>query len=156
MKRLAILSTGVLIALIGFIAVLYFLPCENHGGCCGHDKMSVSCGKTGHHEMHMKGDHHEGGCGHQEMCGDGKGACMHKEIRVEMHGGGCGHDMMKAGCGDGMNEGCRDGGTEMQMGCQMPSTGKGCCCCCMMMMGGKMDSVKMNCVIKKDSVVIRK
>ena len=154
MKKLTLLAAGVLLALIGFIAVLYFLPGSN---CCGHEQR----------------------CEKEWKDGDGR---MHKEVRVEIrdgegmqcpHGemhGGCGEMQMHGGCGDmKMEGGCPHGDMQMQGGCggdmkmkmdsgcqmKMPMMGcggmHGCCCCCMMMMHGGMDHCMMNDSMKMDT-----
>ena len=136
MKKLTLLAAGVLLALIGFIAVLYFLP---GGHCCGNEQR----------------------CEKEWKDGDGR---MHKEIRVEIRdneGMECHHGEMHGGCGDmEMHGGC-SGDMKMDSGCQMkmPMTGcgemHGCCCCCMMMMQGGMDHCRMNDSMKMDTMRVR-
>jgi hypothetical protein len=140
MKKLAITSVAVLIALIGFTAVLCLLPggnccgerdgCEMHDGKCPHEK-GMSDGKCSHDKSGC--EMNEGKCGGEKRIvkewkdADGK---MHKEVKVTIGGDG-----------------------DMQMGgsCQMGNNGQGgCCCCCMMMMNGHdgmmNDSMKMDTV----------
>ena len=110
MKKLAITSVVVLIALIGFIAVLCFLPGNN---CCGKQEgcemREAKC--SGEMRGDKCGGKHEGcgkGQGHHEDCGnanekrmvrewkdaDGK---VHKEVKVIIGGEGDGMNM-GSGC----------------------------------------------------------
>lgn len=149
MKKLAITSVAVLIALIGFTAILFFLAggegcCGEKEGCemhdakssgekeaCSHDGKS-SCGSE------EKCSHKSEGCGkgqgHQEDCGGGNEKCtmkewkdadgkMHKEVKVTFGGEGCGGDHQYEG------KAC-----PMEMGDH-----SGCCGCCMMKNGGGMN-----------------
>ena len=144
MKKLVLLTVGVAIVLVGFMAVLYCLPCK--GECCDrHDRceMKDGDGKCSEHEGCKDGDekcsdeHHEG-CmegnekcsGHHEGCENGKTCPMEQ--------GGC------------KMEGMEHNGCSMQMGnsCNM-QMGHGCCCCCMMMM---MNGCHMEDSAKSDSV----
>jgi hypothetical protein len=145
MKKLAITSVAVLIALIGFTAVLCLLPggnccgerdgCEMHDGKCPHEK-GMSGGKCSHDKDGCEME--EGKCGGEKRMvkewkdADGK---MHKEVKVTIGDEGCGGDY------------------QYEKGaCQMGNGGQnGCCCCCMMMMNGhgemmNSDSMKMDTV----------
>jgi hypothetical protein len=140
MKKLMITSVAVLIALIGFTAVLCFLPGEN---CCGdRDKCEMRDGKCPHEkgECSMSEGKCEGG---QESCGMEHGKCGMEG----MEHGKCGMEGMENGkCG---MEGMENGKCMMHSGgsCTMEMGNHGCCCCCMMMMnmkGCSMDSMKMD------------
>jgi hypothetical protein len=140
MKKLALLTVGVAIVIVGFMAILYCLPCNN--ACCGQQdkcEMKDGNGKCGHDEACKDGDSK---CSGHEGCENGKENCQikewtdadgkcHKEVRVTVGGDG---DQM--------------GGCNMQMGnggssCNMQMGNHGCCCCCMMMSGCSMgDSAK--------------
>ena len=132
MKKLAITSVVVLIALIGFTTVLCLLP---GGNCCGY---------------HNRYEMHDGKCPHGQSCEGMEGKCE------GMENGKCGMQGMENGkCGmQGMGNGkCGMQGMENgKCGMQGMGDGKsmmhsGCCCCCMMMMnmkGCNMDSMKMD------------
>ena len=75
MKKLVLLTVGVAIVLVGFMAVLYCLPCK--GECCDrHDRceMKDGDGKCSEHEGCKDGDekcsdeHHEGCMEGNEKC----------------------------------------------------------------------------------------
>lgn len=168
MKKIFLTSFGVLIVLIGFIAILHFLPCKD-GACygekrghCAVDGKHEGCEGKGHGcdpdsyrgKAGCEGKGHgcdsKGSCERKgDHCGDGHGK-MHKEIRIEMHGdGACAHGEMGKGCGHGkMNAACsghgnpdsyrEDGGKCMMPGMEMGCPVMGGCCCCMMMHGGMM------------------
>ena len=147
MKKLTLLAAGVLLALIGFIAVLHFLP---GGKCCGHEQR----------------------CEKEWKDGDGR---MHKEVRVEIRDGegmechhcihgGCGDMKMDGGCPHGrmeMHGECGDMKMKTDSGCsmEMPAMGcggmHGCCCCCMMMMHGGMDHCMMGDSMKPDTMRVK-
>src|ERR1044071_7744650 len=123
MKKLAITSVVVLIALIGFTAVLYFLPggdcCVKKEGCEMRMHDQQCSGDMGKHEGCGKGQGHHDGCMQEKRMvkewkdADGK---VHKEVKVII-----------GGEGDGM---------EMRS-CPMESGDhSGCCGCCMMKQGG--------------------
>ncbi len=180
MKRLFLTSFGILVVLIGFIAVLHFLPCRG-GACCGEkqghcavDGKHEGCESKGHGCEGKSGCEGKAGCeekGHGceskgHGCGDGHGK-MHKEIRMEMHGdGGCAHGEMSKGCGHGKMDAACGGhgnpGSNREEGgkCMMPGMEMSCPmmggCCCMMMHGGMMhkEMCKMDSIVKKDSIVI--
>jgi hypothetical protein len=162
MKRLALLSTGVLLALIGFTAVLYFLPINSAGHCAAGNKMECSdekaCMHAGGHSSHADGK----GCAHKGGCTHGN---MHKEVRIEMHGA-CGHKSKAMRCEENgeMKSGCAHGAEKMSCG----GTGEmaavcgdaksmhggmevmGCCCCKMMMMHhAHGDSIKVTDSVRK-------
>ncbi|MBI3510049.1 MAG: hypothetical protein HY064_05260 [Bacteroidetes bacterium] len=166
MKKLAITSAAVFIALIGFIVILWLIPCN--GKCC---RWKNNC------QMEMK----DGKCGDNDHCRqivtetcDSNGN-IHKEVRIIVGDDDDGCPMMNGGnscdkdnggcsmkgnscpmpvrpdCQGGGNGNCKmdkDGGCGMQMmnGC--------CCCCCRMMMmncnGGSCKGDSASC--KKDSV----
>lgn len=137
MKKLVLTAAGVTIALIGFIAILYFLPAKCGGSSCG--KHEECCEKESKgHSCEGKGPGCEGK--EHQTCKEWKDADgkMHKEVRIEIRDGGdmqgsCGgHGEMRGGCGK-MN---------MQM--------HGCCCCCMMMMQNGMGQGMM----PKDSMAL--
>jgi hypothetical protein len=173
MKKLAITSVAVLIALIGFTAALYMIPC---GDCCGqqegcemHDAKS-SCDKShgdkspcdkssgdkcsgmkqgcGSGHGHHKGGHGCGkGQGGHDGCGGGNEKCMVKEWK---DADGKVHKEVKVIVG---GEGhC---GMEMSSGCPMDNGAHGGCCgCCPMKNGGG----KENCCgdsVGSDSVRVK-
>jgi hypothetical protein len=174
MKRLLFTSFGILIALIGFIAILHFLPCRgecygSEGHCAVEGKHGEGHGCEGKSGCEGKGHGCEakGSCGHKgDGCGDGHGE-MHKEMHTGMHGdAACGHGGMDKACGHGhgeMDAACGGHGKLEGAKCMMPememSCGPmmGCCCCCAMMHGGMMEKnirVMIDSAGKKDSVVI--
>ncbi|MEO5641825.1 MAG: hypothetical protein ABIQ40_19000 [Bacteroidia bacterium] len=134
MKKLAITSVAVLIALIGFTAILVFLPCGDgcHGkkdGCelreakCSGDKKDCThAGKCGDEKSGCEmGKGHHDGCGSgNEKCSmkewtDADGKC-HKEVKVVING---------------------DGKGDMHGACPMENADhSGCCGCCPMKNGG--------------------
>ncbi len=119
MKKLAITSFAVLVALIGFTAILVFLPCgdvccgektEQHGSKCSGEKKDCK------HEG--KCDNKKSGCAHEGKCGKEKSGCAH-EGKCGKEKSGCGsgnHENGKSGCdkGEGSHEGC-GGGNEKCM-----------------------------------------
>ncbi|HEU4719163.1 MAG TPA: hypothetical protein VFU15_15070 [Bacteroidia bacterium] len=135
MKKLLGISFAVLVALIGFVTVLWLLPCN--GDCCGKDHCTGNEQCMRDHDG-MMGDHD---------CGDGK--CERKEIKVFVD---------KDGKCDG-DEKCSMGGMDK---CEMNGmgmmNGMGCCCCCRMMCGGMgmddkcMKGDSMKCDMKSDSM----
>lgn len=175
MKKLAITSVAVLIALIGFTAILVCLPCgdgfcaveDSHNGCEMHngksscaeasgDKCSGEKGTCGHEGKSSCGSeekcsHNSEGCGkgqgHHDGCGGGHEKCSMKEWTDA--DGKC-HKEVKVtvggeGCGAHQFEGK---GCPMEMGDH-----NGCCGCCMMKHGGG-----MNCMMDSagsDSVRVR-
>ncbi len=106
MKKLAITSFAVLVALIGFTAILVFLPCGDV--CCGE--------KTEQHGSNCSGEKKD--CKHEGKCEDKKSGCTH-EGKCGKEKSGCGsenHGNGKSGCdkGEGNHEGC-GGGNEKCM-----------------------------------------
>ena len=148
MKKLALTTIGVAIVLIGFMAILYCLPCIN--GCHGDRdtcEMKDSSKCSGHHEGCKDGD---GKCSeHHEGCEKGNGKTC------PMEQGGCKMEGME-------NGGCKMEGMEKE-GCEMQSGGSSCsmengnqCCCCCKMMMMMMNGCKMKCdSMKKDSVHLK-
>ncbi|MDQ3111124.1 MAG: hypothetical protein M3R17_14620 [Bacteroidota bacterium] len=156
MKKLAVTSIAVFIALCGFIAILCFLPCNEN--CCGGNdecnKQETKCSgekKDCDHDAKCSGDNescHEGkgehrgghdGCGGgNENCSvrewkDGDGKCP-KEVKVIINGDG---------------KGDAHGSCPMEMGDH-----SGCCGCCMMKHGGGMNCSGMD-SMGEDSVRIK-
>jgi hypothetical protein len=131
-----ITSVAVLIALIGFTAVLCLLPCN--GDCC-HGERDGKCEMRDGKCPYEKGECSmgEGKCeeGH-EGCGMEQGKCSGGHEGCSMHKG-CGMEGMENGKCEmkGMEDGkCMmhsDGSCNMEMG------NHGCCCCCCMMMNMK-------------------
>lgn len=159
MKKLALTSIGVAIALVAFMTILYCLPC-NENACGDRDRCEMKDGGGkchGEEDGCAMGDmkcKNEKGCEGKEMrCEkewkDADGKC-HKEVKVMiggahgMMGEGCGmHGDMKMGHGEcgmhgkmKMGEGGCGMKEKMQMGggCSMMKMGGHGCCCCMMMM----------------------
>jgi hypothetical protein len=151
MKKLAVTSIAVLIALCGFIAILYFLP----GGCCGD--------KQGCEMRESKCSGEKEGCEHKGKCGEEKEKCMgHGDHSQKMESGhGCEMKDGPNGCKSGNDRKVKimingDGKGDVHMSCPM-ETGdhSGCCGCCMMNQQGwgkcwetnsdssKTDSVRM-------------
>jgi hypothetical protein len=109
MKKLAITSIAVLIALCGFIAILYFLP----GNCCGEkhgcEMRDAKC--SGEHDAKSscseapgdKCSSEEKDCKHEGKCGDKKESC-------KAHG----------------NHSCEMGEMESGHGCEMKDGPNGC------------------------------
>lgn len=158
MKKLLGYAVGVLVAMAGFIAVLYLLPDKGCGGehcsmdhsmCKEQRKERVWTDAEGkvHKEVIVTMEegggmdgckmHHgsegkmEGGC---KMHGDSKmdGECAHGDMNME---GGCGaHGQMNM-----------EGGS-----CEMKGNMGGCCCCCRMMMmhGMEKDSMMLDTTVR--------
>lgn len=155
MKKLALTAVGVAIVLVGFMAILYCLPCNTNccderercemkegGGKCsgehkGCDKGDMKCsGKMeGCEKGDMKCSGKMDGCEGKEKCSvkewkDAEGKC-HKEVKVIVGGDGHGMDMMGGGeCGMHGKMQMGEGGCDMKGKMQM---GEG---CSMMKMGG--------------------
>jgi hypothetical protein len=156
MKKLFLLTVVVAVALIGFITILCFLPCN--GQCC-HEKnkceMTDENGKCSGDKNACEGKEHRT----EKVWTDADGK-MHREIIVTMGDGGGvsggkmnGCPMDKGKCGMGMENGkCEmDKGMDRSGKCGMEM--HGCCCCCMMMMNGMMGNHGMDSMQKSDSSV---
>ena len=123
-----LLSLGVFVAMVGFIAILYFLPTEEGEEYAEHGE-KYRC------EM-MEGDHH----GSRHIEGHDKKVIKEK-IMIERDGEVFEHPKMH-GCGKNLCHG-------MMKGCCMEMNNSGCCCCCGGMMMGMKDSVALK---KRDSM----
>src|ERR1041385_4105500 len=109
MKKLMITSVAVLIALIGFTAVLCLLPCN--GSCC-HGERDGKCDHEGHPSCSFMGEMRDGKCPYD------KGECSMGEGKCEEGHEGCGMEQGKCS----MHEGC-----SMHKGCGMEGMENGKC-----------------------------
>lgn len=163
MKKLAITSVAVLIALIGFTTVLCLLPggnccsgeregeCEMWKGKCPHEKGEYRMGEGKCEDRPEGCEMHKGKCeGEKNECEGEKGECGHERTMVKewKDADGKMHKEVKVivGGDEEMGGSCQmhSGGGSCNMG--MGNMGHGCCCCCMMMnmKGCRMDSMKMD------------
>ncbi len=156
MKKLLLTVIGVAIVFVGFITILYMLPC-NQGRWHRHDRceMKDGVGKCDDKDMGDGKEHRTekvwidadgkehrevmvtiGGDGEMGNCPMDKGQCEMGKEQCQMGKEHCTMDSMMGGkCNmEKMGDGKCDM-NNMQMGCCGMGM-HGCCCCCMMMMNG--------------------